>query len=89
MFCNLSNLKGELTMAMPTREELQTLRDDLKVRIHLASKELQDAWEKLEVRWGHFQSQAELDKTASNVSEATKLLGEELKDGYDRIKRAL
>jgi hypothetical protein len=28
-------------MAMPTREELLTLRDDLKVRIHLGSKELQ------------------------------------------------
>ena len=76
-------------MPMPTTEELQTLRDDLKVRIHLASKELQDTWEGLEARWRHFQAQAELDKTASNVSEASKLLAEELKGGYDRIKRAL
>ncbi len=76
-------------MAMPTREELQALRDDLKVRIHLASKELQDSWQTLEARWRDFQAQAELEKTASNVSEATKLLGAELKDGYDRIKRAL
>ena len=76
-------------MPIPTREELQTLRDELKVRVHLGSKELQDAWENLEARWRHFEAQAELDKTASNVSEATKLLGEELKAGYDRMKRAL
>ncbi len=76
-------------MSMPTREELQALRDDLKVRIHLASKELQDSWQTLEARWRDFQAHAELEKTASNVSEATKLLGAELKDGYDRIKRAL
>lgn len=76
-------------MPMPTKEELKTLRDDLKVRLHLASKELQDAWEALEERWRHFQAQAELDKTASNVNEASKLLADELKDGYDRIKRAL
>jgi len=76
-------------MAVPTREELQTLHDDLKVRIHLASRELQDAWENLEARWRQFQARAGLGKTASNVGEATKLLGEELRDGYNRIKKAL
>ena len=76
-------------MPIPTRQELQTLHDDLKVRIHLASKELQDAWGSLEGRWKHFQAQAELDKSASNVNEATKLLAEELQAGYARIKRAL
>lgn len=76
-------------MPMPTREELQTLRDELRVRVHLASKEVQDAWDSLEARWNHFQAQAKLDKTASNVSTATELLAAELKDGYDRIKRAL
>lgn len=76
-------------MPMPTREELQTLRDDLKVRIHLGSKELQDAWENLEGRWRQFQAQAELDKTASNVGTAGELLAAELKAGYDRIKKAL
>jgi len=76
-------------MSLPTREELQTLRDELKVRIHLGTKEVQDAWDNLEQRWGHFHAQAELDKTASNVSEAGKLLAAELMDGYQRIKRAL
>lgn len=76
-------------MAVPTREELQTLRDDLKVRIHLGSKELQDAWENLEARWKHFQAQAQLDQTAANVGTATGLLAAELKDGYQRIKHAL
>jgi hypothetical protein len=89
LFFRNSASTGEITMSVPTREELQTLRDDLKVRMHLASKELQDAWEDLERRWGHFQAQAKLDQTASNITEATKLLGEELRDGYNRIKKAL
>jgi len=76
-------------MAMPTRDELQTLRDELKLRIHLGSKELQGVWEDLESRWQHFQTQAKLDKTAANVGTATGLLATELKEGYDRIKRAL
>jgi len=74
---------------MPTREELQTLRDDLKVRIHLGSKDLQDAWQNLETRWGQFQAQAELGKTASNLGTAGELLAAELKAGYERIKKAL
>ncbi|MGC2413343.1 MAG: hypothetical protein WA459_11690 [Stellaceae bacterium] len=76
-------------MPMPTRQELQTLRDELQVRVHLASKEVQDAWDSLETRWKHFQAQAQLDKTSSNVGTATQLLAAELKDGYDRIKKAL
>ena len=76
-------------MPMPTREELQTLRDDLKVRIHLGSKDLRDAWENLETRWAQFQAKAELDKTASNVGTAGELLAAELKAGYERIKKAL
>ena len=59
------------------------------MRIYLGSKELQDAWERLEARWRQFHSQAELDKTASNVGTAGELLAAELKAGYDRIKKAL
>ncbi len=76
-------------MSMPTSEELQTLRDDLKVRIHLGSKELQDTWAHFEAQWRRFQAQAELDKTASNVGTASQLLAAELKEGYERIKKAL
>ena len=76
-------------MAFPTREELQTLRDDLALRIHLGSKDLQDAWENLEARWHQFHSHAELDKTASGIGTAGELLAAELKAGYERIKKAL
>lgn len=76
-------------MPIPTRDELRTLRDDLKVRIHLGSKEVQQTWENLEERWRRFQTQAELDKTASNVGTAGQLLAEELKAGYERLKKGL
>lgn len=76
-------------MPIATHDELQTLRDDLKVRIHLGSKEVQQTWENLEARWRRFQAQAELDKTASNVGTAGQLLAAELKEGYERLKKAL
>ena len=76
-------------MFTPTREELETLRDELKVRIHLGGKDLQEAWENLESRWKRFEAQAAVGKTASNVGAGAQLLATELMDGYERIKKAL
>ena len=70
-------------------DDLKTLRDELKLRVHLGSRDLQDAFAELEGRWSRFEQQAELDRTASNLGEAAKLLGAELKEGYERIRKAL
>ncbi len=70
-------------------EDLKRTRDEIGLKIHLGSKELQDEWSELEKRWSSFESKAELDKSAKDVSDAVTILGSELKDAYTRIRRAL
>lgn len=70
-------------------EDLNRIRDEIKLKIHLGSKELQDEWVEVEKRWSAFESKAELDKSAKNVGDALQILGAELKDAYHRIKKAL
>lgn len=70
-------------------EDVKRTRDEIKLKIHLGSKEVQDEWPELENRWSAFESKAELDKSAKDVSDAVKILASELKDAYARIRRAL
>lgn len=70
-------------------EDLKRARDEIRLKIHLGSKEVQDEWSELEQRWNSFESRAEFDKSAKDVGDALKILGSELKDAYTRIRRAL
>jgi hypothetical protein len=70
-------------------EDLQRTRDEIKLKIHLGSKELQDEWSELEKRWDAFESRAELDRSARDVGDALKILGSELRDAYHRVRKAL
>lgn len=70
-------------------KELKQKRDELRVRIHLASRELQDEWQELEQKLEDFSRRARLKESGSAVSKALGVLGDELKTGYKRIHRAL
>lgn len=70
-------------------EDIKRTRDEIQLKIHLGSKEVQDEWSELEQRWTSFESKAQLDKSARDVSDAVKILGSELKDAYTRIRQAL
>ena len=70
-------------------KELETLRDEIRLKLHLASMDARDEWDKLETRWQEFRGKAELDETAEEVGEAAGELFDELKKGYDRIRKAL
>jgi len=70
-------------------EDLKRNRDEIRLKIHLGSKEAQDEWTELEKRWNAFESKAELEKSAKDVGDAVKILGSELKDAFDRIRKAL
>ena len=69
--------------------ELKGLRDELALRVHLATMEARDEWDEMEMKWREFSSQAEMDRTAEGVADALTKLGDELKAGYDRIRQAL
>ena len=69
--------------------DLKQKRDELRLKIHLASKEAQDEWEELEEKMQDFSSRAELGKTGEGLGDALGKLGQELKLGYKRIRNAI
>ena len=77
-------------------EELKQKRDELRVQIHLASKEIRDEWEDLEQKMEEFSGKArqfsddaKLKESGAGIGDALAQLGSELKRGYQRIRDAL
>jgi vacuolar-type H+-ATPase subunit D/Vma8 len=69
--------------------DLKQKRDELRLQMHLASKEAQDEWEDLEAKMQEFSSRAELGKTSEGLGDALGKLGQELKLGYKRLRNAI
>lgn len=70
-------------------EQLKQKRDELRVQMHLASRELQDEWHELEEKTEDFMTKAGLSETGDGVGDALGQLGGELKKGYERIRDAM
>lgn len=74
--------------------ELQTQRDELKLRLHLAKADAKEEWEKLEKKWEHLRGKLtvvgnEAKEAGKDVLAATRLVARELKEGYERIRAVL
>lgn len=76
--------------------ELKQRRDELRVKIHLASKDIKDEWDELEKKMEEFSDKArqfsedaKLKETGAGIGDALKQLGGELKRGYERIRDAM
>lgn len=77
-------------------QELKQRRDELRVKVNLASKEIRDEWDELEEKLDDFSGKAKrfaddakLKETGEGLGEALTNVGHELKLGYDRIKKTL
>jgi len=70
-------------------DTLKQMRDELRVQIHLASKDVQDDWEELEEKMKNITDKAGLDETGEGVGSAIEQLGQELKLGYERVRDAI
>ncbi len=70
-------------------DDLKQKRDELRVQMNLASKEVKEEWEELEGRTRKFLARAEIARTGEGVGDALGDLGEELKKGYQRIRDAI
>ena len=71
-------------------ESLQQTRDELRVKAHLASADAKVAWDELERKWLALEDKAKqiastTEAAAGNVTEAARLLVEEIKQGYRRF----
>jgi hypothetical protein len=77
-------------------DQLKQKRDEVRVQMHLASKEVQDEWDDLEKKMEEFSGKArqfaddaKLQETGSGLGGALGQVGHELKAGYERIRDAL
>lgn len=73
---------------------LKTLRDELSVKVHLGKADAKDEWEKLEKKWSELSAKAQPVKevageTAKNVGAALEMALDEIKAGYDSLKKKL
>lgn len=70
-------------------EELKQMRDELRLQMNLASMELKEEWGELEEKMDEFVGEAKLGETGEGVSKALGQLGQEIKLGYDRLRKAV
>jgi hypothetical protein len=75
--------------------KLRQERDELALKMHLGKKEAAAEWEKLEAKWheimaGQMPPMKEgVDESTVGVGLALELAAEELKNGYERIRKLL
>lgn len=75
-------------------EGLKQQRDAIKVQLHLGKAEAKQEWEEMEKKLEHLRSKAkavgnETQAASREVLEAAKLLADEIKQGYERIRKRL
>lgn len=75
-------------------EKLKTERDEIRLKIHLASMDAREEFEEAEKKWFHVKVKAsdiadDAVETSEEFIAKTKIVGEELKETYNRISKRL
>lgn len=75
-------------------EAVKRVRDELRVRIHLGKAEVRDLWEATEAKLEEVESKlrrtaASAEEPLQDVGDAAKLLLDEIRDGFHRIRGSL
>jgi hypothetical protein len=73
---------------------LRTLRDELRVRVHLGARDAQDLWQGAERSWHKLEVRLDdlgraTAESAQEVGAAVRLLASTLRDAYAHIKAAV
>jgi dsDNA-specific endonuclease/ATPase MutS2 len=74
--------------------KLRQERDELRVQLHLGKKEVQDKWQQLSDQLAVLNERYEPAKqaakeSASDIWQALKLVGEEIRDGFQEVRKSL
>lgn len=75
--------------------KLKQERDELALKMHLGKKEAAAEWEKLEAKWHEIRTQKmppmkkAADETVGGVGLAVDLAVDELKKGYEKLRKLL
>lgn len=75
-------------------EQLRQQRDELRLKLHLAKAEVRDVWDDLERKWEHLRARLPLmreavSESSKDVAAAARLLAEEIRHGYERLRKTL
>lgn len=74
------------------KTRLEQERDELRVKAHLAKMDARDEWGGMEGKWAEFKeklSEIDMDDVSDDVAEAAGRLGEELREGYEKLKKKI
>jgi len=86
---------SELSDRIRTRfEEMKQRRDELRVQLDLGKKDAADAWHALDKRWAeveakYHQLEREGQETTQGIHEATDLLLDEIREGFEKLKKLI
>ncbi len=74
--------------------DLKQERDELAVQIHLGKQEVKDEWDSIENKLNQLNHRFDplkdaIGETSEEIWEAFKLVGDEIKDGFHRIRKSL
>ena len=74
-------------------EDLQRERDEIRVRLHLARKEIGDDLDRLDERIEALKARSrsastEAGKALDEIDDAAKQLWTEIREGFDRVRRS-
>lgn len=71
------------------KRDLKKLREELQLKMHLASMEMKTEWKDLEGKWDRFSDRTGIDESANALGGSLEALGAELKNSYKRFKAGL
>ena len=82
-----TRLEGEV-------DRLRAARDELRVQLHLGAAEAREVWESAERSWEHLEARLKrvghaTQESVDDVEDAAKLLVDEIKAGYERVRSLL
>jgi predicted nucleic acid-binding Zn-ribbon protein len=75
-------------------KELRAIRDEIDLQAHLGKLEAQQHWNELEKRWDHAEGKLKLlrdtgREITEDIAEATQTVLDEIRNGYEKLKRSL
>ena len=74
--------------------DLKQQRDELRLKIHLGNEEIKEEWDRLDSKLSQLNHRFDplreaVEDTTEDLWESLKLVGAEIKEGFNRIRKAL
>ncbi len=89
-----TTMKNKVSDLETARLKVAQMRDELKLKMHLAGMDARDEWNELEGKWSRFETkartaQAEGEEVGEQVWTEVKQLGKTLREGYEKLRQTL